>query len=85
MNRAILIIFPLDCRSIMTKKEIFHGIPGILRPFKEFIEKNGLKKGDQIVITGSRVRAHCLSSSLRLLSVRSNRNSTSFISWMRAG
>ena len=36
----------------MTQKEIFHGVPGILRPFKEFIEKNGLKKGDQIVYYG---------------------------------
>ena len=36
----------------MTKKETFHGVPGILRPFKEYIEKNGLKKGDQIVYYG---------------------------------
>ena len=36
----------------MTRTEIFHGVPGILRPFKEFIEKNGLKKGDQIVYYG---------------------------------
>jgi hypothetical protein len=36
----------------MTQKETFHGVPGILRPFKEFIEKNGLKKGDQIVYYG---------------------------------
>jgi hypothetical protein len=36
----------------MATKEIFHGVPGILRPFKEFIEKNGLKKGDQIVYYG---------------------------------
>ncbi|MCK9632232.1 MAG: DUF2124 domain-containing protein [Methanoregula sp.] len=36
----------------MTQKETFHGVPGILRPFKEFVEKNGLKKGDQIVYYG---------------------------------
>jgi hypothetical protein len=36
----------------MTTKEVFHGVPGILRPFKEFIEKKGLKKGDQVVYYG---------------------------------
>ena len=36
----------------MTSKEVFHGVPGILRPFKEFIEKNGLNKSDQIVYYG---------------------------------
>jgi len=36
----------------MTQKDTFHGVPGILRPFKEFVEKNGLKKGDQIVYYG---------------------------------
>jgi hypothetical protein len=36
----------------MASKEIFHGVPGILRPFKEFIETRGLKKGDQIVYYG---------------------------------
>lgn len=36
----------------MTQKEVFHGVPGILRPFKEFIEAKGLKKGDQIVYYG---------------------------------
>jgi hypothetical protein len=36
----------------MTQKELFHGVPGILRPFKEFIEKTGLKKSDQIVYYG---------------------------------
>ena len=36
----------------MATKEVFHGVPGILRPFKEFIEENGLKKGDQIVYYG---------------------------------
>ena len=36
----------------MATKEVFHGVPGILRPFKEFIEKNGLRKGDQIVYYG---------------------------------
>ncbi len=36
----------------MAQKETFHGVPGILRPFKEFVEKNGLKKSDQIVYYG---------------------------------
>ena len=36
----------------MATKEVFHGVPGILRPFKEFVEKTGLKKGDQIVYYG---------------------------------
>lgn len=36
----------------MASKEIFHGVPGILRPFKEFVESRGLKKGDQIVYYG---------------------------------
>jgi hypothetical protein len=36
----------------MTAKEVYHGVPGILRPFKEFIDKNGLKKGDQVVYYG---------------------------------
>jgi hypothetical protein len=36
----------------MATKEVFHGVPGILRPFKEFMEKNGIKKGDQIVYYG---------------------------------
>lgn len=36
----------------MPSQEIFHGVPGILRPFKEFIESRGLKNGDQIVYYG---------------------------------
>jgi hypothetical protein len=36
----------------MATKEVFHGVPGILRPFKEFVEVKGLKKGDQIVYYG---------------------------------
>jgi len=36
----------------MATKEVFHGVPGILRPFKEFIGKKGLKKGDQIMYYG---------------------------------
>jgi hypothetical protein len=36
----------------MVSKEVFHGVPGILRPFREFIEKNGLKKGDQVLYYG---------------------------------
>ncbi len=36
----------------MATKEVFHGVPGILRPFKEFVESKGLKKGEQIVYYG---------------------------------
>jgi hypothetical protein len=36
----------------MAAKEVFHGVPGILRPFKEFVESRGLKNGDQIVYYG---------------------------------
>jgi hypothetical protein len=36
----------------MTRKETFTSVPGILRPFKEYIEKKGLKKGDQVVYYG---------------------------------
>ncbi len=36
----------------MATKEVFHGVPGILRPLKEFVESKGLKKGDQIVYYG---------------------------------
>jgi len=36
----------------MATKVLSHGVPGILRPFREYIEKKGLKKGDQIVYYG---------------------------------
>ncbi|MCK9579106.1 MAG: DUF2124 domain-containing protein [Methanoregula sp.] len=36
----------------MATKEVFHGVPGILRPFKEFVETTGLNNGDQIVYYG---------------------------------
>ena len=36
----------------MATKEVFHGVPGILRPFKEFVESKGVNKGDQIVYYG---------------------------------
>lgn len=36
----------------MTTKEVYHGVPGILRPFKEYLEKTGVKKGDQVVYYG---------------------------------
>ena len=36
----------------MKQKEVFQGVPGILRPFKEYIEKKGLSAGDQIVYYG---------------------------------
>ena len=36
----------------MATKEVFHGVPGILRPFKDYVEAKGLKKGDQIVYYG---------------------------------
>jgi hypothetical protein len=51
---------PAGCRNSgwevpgigMKQKEIFQGVPGMLRPFKEFIEKTGLKAGDQVVYYG---------------------------------
>ncbi len=36
----------------MKKHEVFESVPGILRPFKAFIEGLGLKEGDQIVYYG---------------------------------
>lgn len=36
----------------MKQKEVFQGVPGMLRPFKEFLEKKGLKAGDQVVYYG---------------------------------
>lgn len=36
----------------MATTEVFHGVPGILRPLKDFIVSKGLKKGDQIVYYG---------------------------------
>jgi len=36
----------------MATKEVFHGVPGILRPFKDFVETKGLEKGDQIIYYG---------------------------------
>ena len=36
----------------MKQKEVFQGVPGMLRPFKEYIEKKGLSAGDQIAYYG---------------------------------
>jgi hypothetical protein len=36
----------------MTRKEIYKSVPGILRPFKEYLQTRGLKSGDQIVYYG---------------------------------
>jgi hypothetical protein len=36
----------------MATKEVFHGVPGILRPFREYIGISGLKPGDQLVYYG---------------------------------
>ncbi|MFA6364298.1 DUF2124 domain-containing protein [Methanoregula sp.] len=36
----------------MAEQEALRGIPGILRPFKEYIKSLGLKEGDQIVYYG---------------------------------
>lgn len=36
----------------MTNTETLRGVPGILRPFKEYLQKLGLKPGDQIVYYG---------------------------------
>jgi hypothetical protein len=51
---------PAGCRNAgwllpvldMKQKEVFQGVPGMLRPFKEFLEKKGLKAGDQVVYYG---------------------------------
>ena len=36
----------------MTDKETLRGVPGILRPFKEYLQSLGLKNGDQVVYYG---------------------------------
>lgn len=36
----------------MTLTEKFRGVPGMLRPFREFIEAAGLKSGDQVAYYG---------------------------------
>jgi len=36
----------------MKQKEVFKGVPGMLRPFKEYLESKGLNPGDQIVYYG---------------------------------
>ncbi len=36
----------------MKHKEVFSGVPGMLRPFKEYLEKKGMKAGDQVVYYG---------------------------------
>jgi len=36
----------------MAEKEVFQGVPGMLRPFREFVEKQGLKREDQLVYYG---------------------------------
>jgi hypothetical protein len=36
----------------MTEPTTFHGVPGILRPFKEYLTSLSLKNGDQIVYYG---------------------------------
>jgi len=36
----------------MTQKEVFRGVPGMLRPFKEFIGATGLKAGNQVFYYG---------------------------------
>jgi len=36
----------------MTDTETLRGVPGILRPFKEYLQRLGLKAGDQVVYYG---------------------------------
>jgi hypothetical protein len=36
----------------MTDTETLRGVPGLLRPFKEYLQKIGLKPGDQVVYYG---------------------------------
>ena len=42
----------VDILFTMTRKEIYKSVPGILRPFKEYLQTLGLKDGDQIVYYG---------------------------------
>jgi hypothetical protein len=42
----------VDTLFTMTRKEIYKSVPGILRPFKEYLQSLGLKSGDQIVYYG---------------------------------
>jgi hypothetical protein len=37
---------------MMKEKQVLQGVPGILRPFKTYIEQCGMKPGDQIVYYG---------------------------------
>ena len=36
----------------MKQKKVFSGVPGMLRPFKEYLEQKGVKAGDQVVYYG---------------------------------
>jgi hypothetical protein len=36
----------------MSDPSVLKGVPGILRPYKEFLEKNQVQKGDQVVYYG---------------------------------
>jgi len=36
----------------MTQTETLRGVPGILRPFNDYLQSSGLKEGDQIVYYG---------------------------------
>jgi len=42
----------LNILFIMTRKETYTSVPGILRPFKEYLQTLQLKDGDQIVYYG---------------------------------
>ena len=37
---------------VMKQKDVFQGVPGMLRPFKEYMEKKGIAAGDQVVYYG---------------------------------
>jgi hypothetical protein len=37
---------------MMKKKQVLQGVPGILRPFKAYIEQCGMKTGEQVVYYG---------------------------------
>lgn len=36
----------------MTEKQVLQGVPGILRPFKAYIEQCGIQRGEQVVYYG---------------------------------
>ena len=42
----------VGCVNMMSIQPLLKGVPGILRPFKEYLETNRFQKGDQVVYYG---------------------------------